>query len=513
MATAHAHATTMGQAAGRQADHPAGTVRKASPVIAFRHPIDPLAPYRPVPVMNPSAALAALWPLGGLPAQALDMLTLTGCDPVFPSSFAVGCAAQVSIAAAALAACELACVRGATRQRVAVDMAHASAECSGWFSLDGRQPESWDPFAGLYRCADGHVRLHTNFRHHRDGALRLLGLDPATASRADVERRLLDWPALDFEQAANARGLVATALRSFAQWDTTAQGRAIATQAPMTISRLGAAPPRTLPALADDERPLSGLRVLDLTRILAGPVGGRALAALGADVMLVNSPGLPNIAAVADTSRGKRSTHIDLRSASGCARLWRLVEGAHVFSQGYRPGSLATLGFSPEALAAHRPGIVVVSLSAYGDQGPWAERRGFDSLVQTAMGFNHAEGEAAGDGQPRALPMQILDQASGYLMAFGAAAALWHQQHEGGSWHVQVSLARTGQWLRGLGRIAGGLLAQSPDLAPWLDETPSGFGMLRAVRPSVQLARTPAGYARPSMPPGTDAPRWPDGTN
>jgi len=457
---------------------------------------------------EPRDALAAIWSLAGLPRPGLDHATLAGRDPVFPSSFAVGTAAQTTIAAAALATCELGHARGAPRQTVAVDMTHAAVECTGWFTLDGQEPELWDPFAGLYACADGHVRVHTNFRHHRDGALHLLGLDPATATRRDAERAMLGWRALDFEQAAADRSLVATALRRFADWDATPQGRAVADQPLMTVTRIGDAPPRALPPLAGDQRPLTGLHVLDLTRILAGPIGGRALAALGAEVMLVNSPHLPNIAAIAETSRGKRSVHIDLRAPEGQAALWRLVADAHVFAQGYRPGGIAALGFSPTALAAHRPGIVVVSLTAYGNRGPWAGRRGFDSLVQTAMGFNHAEGEAAGDGKPRALPMQILDQASGYLMAFGAAAALWRQQHEGGSWHVQVSLAQTGHWLRGLGRVSEGLTAARPDFTPWIEDAASGFGPMRAIRPSAQLARTPAGYARPSVPPGSDAAAW-----
>ena len=457
---------------------------------------------------TPIDALAAIWSLAGLPAEALAEVELTGSDPVFPSSFAVGTAAQASMAAAALAACELGHARGAPRQRVGVDMAHAAAEATGWFTIDGREPELWDPFAGLYRCADGQVRVHTNFAHHRDGALRLLGLDPGSATRADAERAMLGWRALDFEQAAAERGLVATALRSFEQWDATPQGQALAAQALMTIERIGDSPPRPLPSLDANARPLAGIRVLDLTRILAGPVGGRALAAFGADVMLVNSPRLPNIAAIAETSRGKRSAHIDLLTDAGREALWRLVDDTQVFSQGYRPGGLAALGFTPEALAARRPGIVVVSLNAWGQAGPWADRRGFDSLVQTAMGFNHAEGEAAGDGRPRPLPMQILDQASGFLMAFGAAAALWRLQREGGSWLVRVSLAQTGQWLRGLGRVDGGLAAARPDLAPWLADTQSGFGRLRAVRPSAQLARTPAGYARESMPPGSHSPSW-----
>lgn len=458
------------------------------------------------------SVLGPLWQQGGLPAEALGFVRLSGADPVMPSSFAVGTAAQVSIAAAALAACELGHVRGVPRQAVAVDMRHAAFECTSWFSIDGRVPELWDAFSGLYRCADGDVRIHANFRHHRDGALRLLGLDPERALRSDAEQALLRWRALDFEDAAAAQGLVVTALRRFDDWDATPQGRALAAQPLLTIERIGDATPRALPPLANDQRPLEGIRVLDLTRILAGPVGGSTLAAYGADVLLINSPVLPNIEAIAVTNRGKLSAQVDLRSDEGRQTLRQLVADAHVFVQGYRPGGLADLGFGPEALARLCPGIVCVSLSAYGTQGPWASRRGFDSLVQTAMGFNHAEGQAKGDGQPRPMPMQILDEATGYLIAFGAAAALWRQQREGGSWHVQVSLAQTGQWLRSLGRVPGGLDVPKPgiaDLAPFIETSASGFGALQALRHSAQLARTPAAWRRPSMPPGAHPAQWP----
>jgi crotonobetainyl-CoA:carnitine CoA-transferase CaiB-like acyl-CoA transferase len=459
--------------------------------------------------MSASDILHDLWRQAGLPADALPLARLTGADPVLPSSFAVGAAAQGSIAAAALAACELGHARGVPRQAVAVDMRHAALECTGWFSLDGRVPELWDAFSGLYRTADGWVRIHANFAHHREGALRLLGLDPATAVRADAEAAMAGWRALDFEDAAAARGLVATALRRFDEWDATPQGQAIAAQPLFTIERIGDAAPLALPPLREDQRPLAGLRVLDLTRILAGPVGGRALAAYGADVLLVNSPRLPNIEAIADTSRGKLSTHVDLRTDEGQAALRRLAGEAHVFVQGYRPGGLEALGFGPAQLAALRPGIVCVSLTAYGTQGPWAGRRGFDSLVQTAMGFNQAEGEAAGDGKPKPLPMQILDEATGYLIAFGAAAALHRQQREGGSWLVRVSLAQTGHWLRGLGRVPGGLATPGPDIAPYVETEPSGFGELAGLRHSALLARTPAAWPRPSMPPGSHPAQWP----
>jgi crotonobetainyl-CoA:carnitine CoA-transferase CaiB-like acyl-CoA transferase len=460
--------------------------------------------------MDSNEVLAAIWRQAGLPDEALAFAKLTGADPVLPSSFAVGAAAQSTIAAAALAACELAHERGVPRQEVSVDMLHAALECTGWFSLDGHVADIWDKFSGLYRCADGWVRVHANFAHHRDGALRLMKLDPATATRADAEAAMATWKARDFEDAAAAQGLVVTALRSFDEWDATPQAQALAAQPLFTIERIGDAAPLPLPTLNEDQRPLSGVRVLDLTRILAGPVGGKALAAYGADVMLINSPNLPNIEAIADTSRGKLSAHADLRTDEGRATLRKLIADAHVFVQGYRPGGMAGLGFGPRELSALRPGIVCVSLTAYGTQGPWAQRRGFDSLVQTATGFNDAEGTAAGDGKPRALPMQILDEATGYLMAFGAAAALRRQQREGGSWHVQVSLAQTGQWLRGLGRVPGGLQITRADVAPHAETTTSGFGELTALRHSAQIARTPAAWSRPSMPPGSHPPAWPD---
>ena len=459
--------------------------------------------------MNPSASLAALWQLAQLPEQALACADLTGGDPVHPSSFAVATAAQSTIAAAALAACELGHLRGTPRQRVAVDAVHAAAECLGWFSLDGREPQLWDKFSGLYRARDGWVRVHANFRHHREGALRLLGLNPESADRNAAEQAMAQWDGLAFEQAAADAGLVATALRSFAQWDATAQGQALATQPLFTITRIGEAPPRALPPLTPAQRPLEGVRVLDLTRILAGPVGGRALAAYGADVMLVNAPHLPNIEAIADTSRGKRSVLLDLRAAGDRAAMDRLLAQTHAIVQGYRPGGLPALGYGPEQVATQRPGSVYVSLSAYGTRGPWKDRRGFDSLVQAAMGFNLAEAEAAGDAQrPRPLPMQILDEATGYLIAFGAAAALRRQQLEGGSWHVQLSLAQTGHWIRHLGRVAGGFAAVPPALEPFKETHPSGFGLLCALRHSARLSRTPAAWLRPSEPPGHSPARW-----
>ncbi|MBO1112857.1 CoA transferase [Bordetella petrii] len=456
-------------------------------------------------------ALQGLWRGLSMPDEAMDYIDLSGAEPVLPSSFPVGTAAQASMAAAALAAAELWSLRGGARQRVAVDMLHAAQECRSYFTLDGVAPEVRDKITGAYRCGDGGwVRIHANFAHHRDGALALLGCPGgAAATREQVEQALSQWRALDFEQEAAEAGLVVAAMRSFDEWDRHPQGLALAGQPALTVERMGEADPRPLPRYGHDARPLKDIRVLDLTRIIAGPVCGRALAAYGADVMLINSPHLPNIETIAETSRGKLSVHVDLETADGRIALANLLRGAHVFVQGYRPGAIQALGFGPQEAARLRPGIVYVSLSAYGDSGPWAQRRGFDSLVQTATGFNHAEGLAAGSAAPKPLPMQILDHASGYLMAYGAQVALARQATEGGSWHVRVSLAQTARWLRSLGRVAGGLQCPMPPVDGFLETGPSGFGQLAAVRHAAQFSLTPARWARPSMPPGTHPTVWP----
>ncbi len=472
-----------------------------------------------------SAALRRLWQAAGLPEAALSQIQLPGQQPVMPSSFAVATAAQASLGAAAGAAAALWQLRTGQRQSVQVDRAHAALECTGYFSLDGRVPAMWDKLSGLYACGGaagegGWVRIHANFAHHRDIALQVLGLPPSDATpRSAVASALQGGSALDFEQAVTTAGGVVAAVRSFEQWQAHPQSQALAAQPVVRITPIddaaGApAAPARWPAIDSTQRPLQGLRVLDLTRILAGPVAGRLLAAYGADVMLVNGPHLPNIESIADTSRGKLSTLIDLREAAGRAQLDTLAGQAQVFLQGYRPGALAAHDFGAEALARRHPGIVVACLSAYGDEGPWAGKRGFDSLVQTATGFNLAEAEAAGVAAPKALPMQILDYAAGHLLAFGIQAALWRQATQGGSWQVEVTLAGMGHWLRSLGRLPDGLSTKAPEIEPYLEESRCGFGVggagtLRALRHAAQFSATPAVWLRPSMPPGSHPPAWP----
>ena len=455
--------------------------------------------------------LADLWRLAGGDTSALDAVTLTRTEPILPSSFRVDAAAQASIAACGLAAAEIFKQRSGEPQRVSVDMLHAGVECRSerYLRVDGKPPPpTWDPTAGIYRTRDArYVRLHTNFAHHRTAVCKVLQCE---AERDKIQAALMEWDGEAFETAAYAGGAVVSLMRSQEEWLATPQAKALAALPTLTIEKIGEAVPRPLPK---GERPLSGVRVLDLSRVIAAPVAGRTLAAHGADVLLVYGPKVPAIHWLTiDTGRGKLSTFVELKSEEGRAQLRDLLAEADIFSQGYRPQAIAAQGFSPEQAAQIAPGIVYVTLSAYGHAGPWAGRRGFDSLVQTSTGFNHAEGVAAGIEGPKELPAQMLDHATGYLMAFGAMMAKARQAREGGSWHVRVSLAQTGRWLWNLGRIADGFARSDigkEAVAPLMEDAPSGFGPLRAVKHSAILSKTPAHWARPAVPLGTDKAEWP----
>jgi crotonobetainyl-CoA:carnitine CoA-transferase CaiB-like acyl-CoA transferase len=463
----------------------------------------------------PAAAtiLHDLWSSVGGDAAALDQVRLTGERPGLPSSFQVGSLAQASIAASGMAVAALWTVRGGASQTVTVDLRHACAEnrSERLLQVDGKAtPNLWDPIAGVYPTADGFVRLHTNFAHHRQAVLDVLKCE---SDREAVGTALLSWKSEEFETAATAKGCVVAMMRTMEQWAAHPHAAALATLPLVEITRIGDAPPRPLPpAGSPADGALAGLRVLDLTRVIAGPVAGRTLAAHGADVLLITGPHLPAIEVLMmDTGRGKLSAQLDLRQAADKAKFAALLADADIIQQGYRPSGLAELGFGPEDAARIRPGIVYVSLSAYGRKGPWTGKHGFDSQVQCATGLNHAEAQAAGETKPKELPCQILDHATGYLMAFGAMMARARQAREGGSWHVQVSLARTGLWLSQQGRIDD-LSAPDPkavDLADLLEETTSDFGRLTAVRHAAHMSLTPTHWRRPAVSLGSHAPVWP----
>ncbi|MEU9886432.1 CoA transferase [Sphaerisporangium sp. NPDC051011] len=393
-----------------------------------------------------------------------------------------------------------------------------------YFRVGGEVAAMWAPLSGDYRTADGWARLHCNFDHHRDAALRALGL-PLDADEAAVAEACAGRTALDVEEAVTEAGGCAAAMRSRAEWKAHPQSAAVADTPLMAIGRMDDHGSRAAPGLpgtdtglgADTEPgadvapagvgggPLGGVRVLDLTRVIAGPVASRALAAYGADVLRVGAAHLPEVPGlVVSTALGKRSCEIDLRTREGAATFRELVAGADVLIQAYRPGALAALGFGPDDLAAIRPGIVCVDISAYGTRGPWAGRRGFDSLVQMATGIAHEGGD--GD-RPVPLPAQVLDHATGWLAALGALAGLQRRRSEGGSWHVELALARVAQWLDGLGRVDGRDVAE-PDASDLLETMHTPQGRLTYVRAPGVIGDLRPRWTSPPPGRGEHPPAW-----
>lgn len=454
--------------------------------------------------------LARVWAAAGGERAALERITLTGADPLLPTRFKIGTAASAVIGAAALAATELWRLRTGRGQSVALDMraAVAAFRSERYLRVNGESaPDVRGPIFGFYRTRDRRfIQLHSAMPHHRDALLAFLGVESTRDAVAAVVEK---WEAEDLEDALAAQGLPAGIVRSRAEWQAHPQGRAVATLPLLEIVKIGDARPE--PAGAGP-RPLSGVRVLDLTRVIAGPVCGRALASYGADVLRIANPHLDDAPAhVMDIGAGKLSAILDLRRGEDADRLRGLARECDVFCQSFRPGALARLGFGPEDLARQRPGIVYVTLSAYGHVGPWRERRGFETLIQSVSGMAHEHGLDLGLDRPQHLPAQVVDHGTGYLAALGALIALARRAREGGSYLVRVSLAQTGRWVDALGRVDGRL---APELTPadvdhLLVESATPFGRLRHVRPAAQLAETPASWSRPAVPHGTHEPAWP----
>ncbi len=454
----------------------------------------------------PRDTLAALWK--DVTGTDAGRVTFTGDDHPLPGPFRVGEAAAACVAATSLAAAELTGERGGNPAPVDVHTGHAAEafRSETHLSVVGRKLGGmWAALSGDYEAADGWVRLHANYPHHADAICRALGTD-ADGVRAEVARR----PAVEVEDAILAAGGAAAVMRDRDGWLADGPGAVIGAEPLVAIERIGDAPPRPLPpldrsradrilaqqALVDRaspgqllavwtvaERALTGVRVLDLTHVIAGPVATRTLAAHGAEVLHVTDPKRPVLdRLVMDTDFGKRSCHVDLDTPGGHDTLAGLAATADVFVQSYRPDSLARKGFGPEQLAARSPGIVVVSLCAYGHTGPWRDRRGFDSLVQMSCGI----AAHAGMDRPRPLPAQALDHGTGWLAALGVLTALRRRAAEGGSWHVKLSLARTAEWLHDLGR--DDLPATPADVTPFMSETNSDYGPLAHLRvPGAQL--------------------------
>ncbi len=401
--------------------------------------------------------------------------------------------------------------RAGVEQSVAVDLRTAglALKSNRLMTLDGKPVDNeWRGISGFYRTADDRwIQLHCNYPHHRDGVLARLR---CTDDRAAVATAVAARAAADLEDLLVAESLPVAMVRNNEEWAAHPQSAAVAGLPLLDITRIGDAP---LEPLRGGDRPLAGIKALDLTRVLAGPVAARTLAEHGATVMTVAGPHLPAIEEqIMDTGHGKLATHIDLRETAGRETLDNLIRNADIFSQAYRPGTLSRRGLSPERVAKLRPGIVYVDLCAWSHAGPWAPRRGFDSLVQSASAIAHEQGNAT---KPDHLPGQALDYISGYLGAFGAMTALLRRAEHGGSWLVRLSLAQTGRWISSLGRLPGtGALATPAitidDIPQLMQISDTAWGRLGYMMPVAQLSATPGCWDRPVAPLGSHPPVWPN---
>jgi crotonobetainyl-CoA:carnitine CoA-transferase CaiB-like acyl-CoA transferase len=469
----------------------------------------------------------------GLPPETADRVTIVGDERPYATPFAVVEAAASVLGAIGAAASLLWEDHGGPAQPVTVRRGHAGASLVGFAfqRLDeGETPVApWNrdrPLVSLYECRDGRwVHLHGEFVHLAARTCSVLGC-AVDSPRQVIAERVARWDGQDLEDALADAGTCGAMARSSEEWSAHAQARAILPYGRVSIEKIGDSPPEPLhgsrsgrPSAAAD-RPLGGVRVLDLSRLLAGPTNGRTLAEHGAEVLLVNSARLINVPAfVMDTSHGKRSCCIELDEADGVSALRALAAGADVFSQGYRGGSLERRGFGPEALAELRPGIVVVTINCYGDAGPWRLRPGWEQMAQTVSGLAVGQG---GADHPALVPAAACDYTTGYLAALGTIAALRRRAREGGSYHVRASLCQTATWLtrtagdaRGAGGAenAGGAAEEEGqsdfgDVASYVTLSETPYGRLHHLSPAAQLPVTPTRWEVPTSPIGTHPAAW-----
>jgi hypothetical protein len=426
-------------------------------------------------------------------------------DEALPSTFAVSDLAAASVGAAALAVATLVAARHGLTPKVTVDRRLASF----WFASSIRprgwsMPAVWDPVAGDYAGADGWIRLHTNAPRHRAAAERVLG---AQVDRAGMAAAVATWCVGALEAAIVGEGGCAAEMRTLDAWAQHPQGVAVARE-PLVDVRAGAegrACEWTVPA----DRPLAGVRVLDLTRVLAGPVASRFLAGFGAEVLRIDPPDWNEPAIEPEVTLGKRCARLDLKSPEGRATFEALLADADVLLHGYRSDALARLGYDAGARDRLRPGLVDVCLDAYGWSGAWRARRGFDSLVQMSVGIAAAGQAWRGAASPVPLPVQALDHATGYCMAAAAVRGLVRRLEDARGSAARLSLARIAKLLvdAGCGQERAPFAAERPaDRAAQVEST--AWGPASRLLPPVSIGGAAMHWALPAAALGSSPARW-----
>ena len=434
----------------------------------------------------------------------LEQVQLTGSGSL-PSIFAVTDLAVGAIGAAGLAVAELTHAAGNAVAEVQADRRLASF----WFGTSLRPqgwevPPLWDAVAGDYLAADGWIRLHTNAPHHRAAALTVLD---APVDRSAVAAAVAGWSAEELETAIVAQGGCAAVMRTMDQWRVHPQGAAVNSELLLHIVD-GPAAPKSDWAVSR-QRPLQGIRVLDLTRVLAGPTATRFMAGFGADVLRIDPASWDEPGVVPDLVPGKRCARLDLRTSLGQEIFTQLLAQADVLVHGYRSDALAGMGFDAENRRRINPALVDVSLDAYGWSGPWKTRRGFDSLVQMSSGIAEAGMRRLGRDKPTPLPVQALDHATGYLMATAAIRGLTQRLKTGKGMEVRTSLARMAQLLvTGSGQQVDTMLVpeNKDDLAPAIEQT--FWGPAQRLRGAVTVGDATMAWDRPAAPLGSAQPAW-----
>ena len=436
-----------------------------------------------------------------LPHAALSM-TQAGA---LPSTFAVTDLAAASIGAAGQAVAQLIEQQTGRLPNVSVDRRLASF----WFSSSIRPvgwqvPPLWDPVAGDYACTDGWIRLHTNAPHHRAAAERVLG---QVTDRAEMASRVATWHAAELEQAVVEAGGCAAQMRAWQAWQQHPQGLAV--NAEPLVQRQVFEPGTDKPWLGSPARPLAGLKVLDLTRVLAGPVASRFFAGLGADVLRIDSPTWNEPGVVPEMTLGKRCARLDLKSPEGRQVFDALLKDADILFHGYRADALEQMGYTAGELQQRAPGLIEISLNAYGWSGPWRNRRGFDSLVQMSSGIAEAGMAWQQADKPVPLPVQALDHATGYLMAASAIRALGERLKSGRGGSARLSLARTAKWLVESGQVPEqpALRAEdSSDQGVVVEQT--AWGQAHRLLAPLSISGTPLQWDLPAGELGAHRPQW-----
>ncbi|MFV0294757.1 MAG: CoA transferase, partial [Hyphomicrobiaceae bacterium] len=445
----------------------------------------------------------------GMPTKG--EVEISGQDPILSTRFRIGDTVAAVLGGVGVAVNDIWEMRTGRRQNVSLSTRQAAAglRSSGYLQrpdekgvfrdVVSENHEAMRRMTQPWPTKDGRFVLpHFGLPNLKERMLDLLQCEPNPDS---VAKAVAKWNALDLEQAIDEHRVCGGMVRSNDEWLASEHGKVLAGKPIVEVIRIGDSAPVPFAPLSSDKpskgdgkggaRPLEGVRVLDLTRILAGPVCARTLAEHGAEVLMIAAKNVPQIPEhVIDTSHGKRSCFLDLKKPEEAARLKELIKDADVFSQGYRPGIMQKLGFGPEELARLKPGIITTSISCYGADGPFSHRGGWEQVAQTMTGICHDNNPE----RPHLLPAAACDYTTGYLGAYGVLLALARRATEGGSYLVRVSLCQSGMFIHRQGKVAypGDNLELSPqELDAIRIETQPRSGPLRHLGPILKMSETP----------------------